>query len=259
MQLNLCKYQGTGNDFILLDNREGKIVLNQMQREFLCNRKFGVGADGLILLENEPGFDFKMIYYNSDGLESSMCGNGGRCISAFANRLGIIENKSKFLAIDGEHISEIKNENVSLQMKNIYSIEKGDGYFFLDTGSPHYVKFVENLENFSVVEEGKKIRNNTRFLKKGTNVNFIERKNEGLWVRTYERGVENETLACGTGVTAACIVAGLTQKSTKKNSCEAITPGGKLFVKFNQVDENTFDNIWLEGPALFVFEAMIKI
>jgi diaminopimelate epimerase len=259
MQLHCYKYQGTGNDFVLLDNREKNISLTTEQIKWLCNRRFGIGADGLILLELEPGIDFKMVYFNSDGNESSMCGNGGRCITAFAKYLGIINTEAKFLAIDGIHEAKIDSDLVSLKMNDVRQVEVGENYFYLNTGSPHYVKFVNNLEEFNVFKEGKKIRNNDRFVFEGTNVNFIEKIDHELFVRTYERGVENETLSCGTGVTAAALVAALKGVSTDKNNCAIKTLGGHLNVKFDKVLENTFYNIWLQGPATFVFKTTIDV
>ncbi|MES2566498.1 MAG: diaminopimelate epimerase [Bacteroidota bacterium] len=259
MQLECFKYQGTGNDFVLIDNREKTISLSTDQIKWLCDRRFGIGADGLMLLELEPGVDFKMVYFNSDGNESSMCGNGGRCITAFAKRLGIIESEAKFLAIDGIHDSKINEEAVSLKMNDVRQIEVGEDYFYLNTGSPHYVKFVKDLEKMNVVEEGKKIRYNSRFAEEGTNVNFIEKNENELFVRTYERGVEDETLSCGTGVTAAALIAAYKGQSTDKNNCAIKTLGGHLNVKFEKVLENTFYNIWLEGPANFVFKTNIEI
>lgn len=259
MQLQCYKYQGTGNDFVLIDNREKTISLTTEQIKWLCNRRFGIGADGLMLLELEPGIDFKMVYYNSDGNESSMCGNGGRCITAFAKRLGIITTEAKFLAIDGIHEAKINNDFVSLKMNDVRQMEVGEDYCYLNTGSPHYVKFVNDIENVDVFAEGKKIRYNTRFSEEGTNVNFIEKKDNELFVRTYERGVENETLSCGTGVTASALVAALKGVSTDKNNCSIKTLGGNLNVKFDKVLENTFYNIWLEGPATFVFNTTIEL
>jgi diaminopimelate epimerase len=259
MILHFYKYQGAGNDFIIIDNRDKKIDPTKDQIEIMCDRKFGIGADGLMLLEKTPGYDFKMVYFNSDGNESSMCGNGGRCIAAFAQRLGVVKDKANFLAVDGPHQAEIKEDWVSLEMKNVEQVEKGEDYFFLDTGSPHYVKFVTDIEHFPVVEEAQKIRYNDRFREKGTNVNFAEKKNGTVIVRTYERGVENETLACGTGVTAVSLVAGMEGISTESNGCKILTPGGELYVKFHQSNGNKFDSIKLEGPARFVFEGEIEI
>ena len=196
MQISFDKYQGTGNDFILIDNRKMEIQLSVEQIAFLCHRKFGIGADGLMLLELEPGLKFKMVYFNSDGKESSMCGNGGRCITAFAKKLGIITDSAKFLAIDWVHEATINEQNyVSLKMNDVKSVESGADFFYLNTGSPHYVKMVEGVKNYNVFEEGKKIRNSERFLTEGTNVNFIEKTDDGVFVRTYERGVEGETLS----------------------------------------------------------------
>ncbi len=259
MKLNCYKYQGTGNDFVLIDNRDNSIELTAEQIKRLCDRRFGIGADGLMLLENEVGIDFKMVYYNSDGNESSMCGNGGRCITAFAKRLGIIESSVKFIAIDGLHDAKIIDDFVSLKMNDVKQVEIGDDFYFLNTGSPHYVKFVNNIDALDVYNEGKNIRYNSRFKEEGTNVNFIERTENELIVRTYERGVENETLSCGTGVTAAALVAAIANKSAGKNNCMIKTLGGNLNVKFEKVLDNHFYNIWLEGAATFVFEAKIEL
>ncbi|HEX7412587.1 MAG TPA: diaminopimelate epimerase, partial [Bacteroidia bacterium] len=198
MNLHFYKYQGCGNDFIVLDNRSKEINLTTQQINKLCNRHFGIGADGLMLLENQKGYDFKMVYYNSDGNESSMCGNGGRCITAFAQRLHLIKDKAHFMAIDGEHTSFIADKIISLKMNDVPKIEKYEDYYFVNTGSPHVVKWIENIHDYNVFEEGKKIRYSEPFNSKGgTNVNFIQYKDDKLFVRTYERGVENETLACG--------------------------------------------------------------
>lgn len=260
MQISFEKYQGTGNDFILIDNRKKEIQLSFKQIAFLCDRKFGIGADGLMLLELEPGVKFKMVYFNSDGNESSMCGNGGRCITAYAKKLGIITDSAKFIAIDGVHEATINDQNyVSLKMNDVKSVESGDGFFYLNTGSPHYVKIVEGVKDYNVFEEGKKIRNNERFAEEGTNVNFIEKTDDGVFVRTYERGVEGETLSCGTGVTASALVAAMNGLSNEKNSCKVSTLGGDLNVKFDKVLESNFYNIWLEGPAEFVFSGTIEL
>lgn len=259
MQLDCYKYQGTGNDFILLDNRENTISLIPEHINWLCNRNFGIGADGLMLLELTPDADFKMVYYNNDGKESSMCGNGGRCIVAFAKLLGLVTDTTKFLAIDGLHDAIIKSDNISLKMNDVRHIEIGEDYFYLNTGSPHYVKLVSDLKTVDVVAEARKTRYNKRFIEEGTNVNFIECIDNELLVRTYERGVENETLSCGTGVTAAAIIASLKGISTDKNSCVIKTLGGTLHVTFDKVLDSTFYNIWLEGPANFVFKTKIDV
>lgn len=260
MELKFYKYQGTGNDFILLDNRDNNISLTTEQVNFLCNRRFGVGADGLILLELEPGVDFKMVYYNSDGNLSSMCGNGGRCIVAFASLLGLIGSKTKFMAVDGLHEAVVQEDGtVGLKMKDVNHVEEGEDYFYLDTGSPHYVKVVEGIEAYDVFNEGRTIRYNNRFEAEGTNVNFIEKKEKGLFVRTYERGVEAETLSCGTGVTAAALVAAINGMASGKNNCSIQTPGGWLEVSFEKVLDKHFYNIWLKGPATLVFSGAISL
>ena len=260
MQLSFYKYQGTGNDFILIDNRLNAIALTTEQIRWLCDRRFGIGADGLILLELENDADFKMVYYNSDGNPSSMCGNGGRCITAFAKQLGIIKNKAKFLATDGWHEASIdENEIVALKMKDVKSIEVGADFFYLNTGSPHYVKIAKAIEHLDVKNSGSAIRYNNRFKEEGTNVNFIERQDDYLFVRTYERGVEDETFSCGTGVVASAIVAAISGISTSKNACLIKTLGGNLEVKFERVLEQNFYNIWLIGPAVMVFNGSINL
>jgi diaminopimelate epimerase len=260
MQVQFHKYQGTGNDFILMDNRQSNFMFTQEQVAFMCNRKFGIGADGLMLLEPEPGVDFKMVYYNSDGNLSSMCGNGGRCMVAFAKALGIVNDKAKFLAVDGIHEASIADDGiVSLKMQDVKHIQAGEDFFYLDTGSPHYVKVVEGLDKYDVFSEGKKIRNSERFVEAGTNVNFVEKTNDVLFVRTYERGVEGETLSCGTGVTAAALVASLLGIANTKNNCHIKTLGGLLEVSFEKVLDQHFYNIWLKGPAQLVFKGNINL
>ena len=260
MQIQFYKYQGTGNDFVLIDNRKNDIELVPEQIKLLCHRRYGIGADGLMFLELEPGVDFKMVYFNSDGNPSSMCGNGGRCITAFAKQLGLIINTAKFIAIDGLHEATIdENEIVCLKMSDVKEIEIGDDYFYLNTGSPHYVKLVNDAQNFDVVANGKNIRYNERFTEEGTNVNFIEKINDELFVRTYERGVEGETYSCGTGVTAAALVAAMLGISNSKNNCFIKTLGGNLEVTFDKVLEQNFYNIWLKGAAKLVFTGNITL
>ncbi|MEO1262221.1 MAG: diaminopimelate epimerase [Bacteroidota bacterium] len=254
-EIPFIKYQGTGNDFVMIDNREKPhLTINETALiEQICNRKFGIGADGLILLQNKQGFDFEMIYFNADGRQSSMCGNGGRCIVAFAKELGIIEQNCHFMAIDGEHEAVIhENGWVDLKIGNVPNVEQGDGYFILDTGSPHYVVFVEDLSDINVVESGQLIRYSDRFRKEGINVNFVEKEPSGVVVGTYERGVENETLSCGTGVTAAAIATFLKDGSTGKKEIPIGTKGGHLKVKLER-NNGIFQNIWLCGPATKVF------
>ena len=258
-QITFYKYQGTGNDFIMIDNRYQIFPKNDTKLiERLCDRKFGIGADGLILLELSNLQDFTMIYYNANGNEGSMCGNGGRCIVAFAKQLKIIDANTTFDAVDGLHEAQIANDVVSLKMKDVNEVELIDNYLFLDTGSPHHVTFVDDIDNFNVYTHGKKIRYGSPYFDKGTNVNFVEQKNENTFkVRTYERGVENETLSCGTGVTAVAIAAHKSQKTNKTNvSLETL--GGTLEVSFD-VDNNSFENVFLKGKATRVFKGEFEI
>lgn len=265
MQIKFYKYQGTGNDFIIIDNRKKKFpISNSNLVAFLCDRKFGIGADGLMLLQNKKGYDFEMVYYNSDGNPSSMCGNGGRCLVAFAYHLGVIKKKAKFLAVDGQHEAEIISKDgnslqVKLKMQDVTKIEKIKNDLFLNTGSPHYIKFVKNLSSFNVFDEGKKVRYSNKFKNEGTNVNFLEFKNNCLHVRTYERGVENETLSCGTGVTAAALAYAYLNNKKKIKNLLVDTPGGILKIHFNKIAQESFNDIWLEGPATLVFEGKIKV
>lgn len=259
MQVNFFKYHGTGNDFIIMDNRKGKNTFTAEQVAAMCHRRFGIGADGLIMLETEPGVDFRMVYYNSDGNTSSLCGNGGRCIVAFAKHLGLVQNKARFMAADGLHEAMIDDDQIALKMQDVKNIEAGADYYFLDTGSPHYVKFVSGIEQFDVKGEGRRIRNSERFAEAGTNVNFMEKTDDDIIVRTYERGVEDETYSCGTGVTAAALVAAMRGLSTSRNSCTVRTLGGTLDVTFEKVLEYNFYNIWLKGPARLVFTGEITL
>jgi diaminopimelate epimerase len=261
MILEFYKYEGAGNDFILLDDRTGifpSIHYDLVKR--LCDRRFGIGADGLMLLRSCPGYDFNMVYYNSDGREGTMCGNGGRCIAAFAEKLGIVQKRARFMAIDGEHLATLMAEHyVRLKMSDVQGIESGKGYYYLNTGSPHYVTFVTGLAGLDVFTAGRDIRFNNRFREEGTNVNFVEEVGDHLFVRTYERGVENETLACGTGVVAAVISAYLKRKSDKIAwSMPVKVMGGQLQVSFT-VQDDRFTDIWLEGPATYVFQGKITL
>ncbi|NTW31894.1 MAG: diaminopimelate epimerase [Bacteroidetes bacterium] len=267
MILRFYKYQGTGNDFILIDNRSfvlrnhidyTNIIAN------LCNRRFGIGADGLILINKSDEADFAMQYFNSDGKEGTMCGNGGRCSVAFVNYLGIIKEKTTFIAIDGLHEAIICNKEkdttlVSLKMKEINNVEKYDQGYILDTGSPHYVCFKENAESIDVYNEGKKIRNNTKFFKKGVNVDFATIYKDYIYVRTYERGVEAETLSCGTGAVATAIAASISDNENKNNEFTLITKGGKLYVHFDKISKTLFTDIWLKGNVTNVFKGDINI
>ena len=258
MQIAFNKYQGTGNDFIIIDNREGQFnpadtnLINK-----LCDRRFGIGADGLILISLHKQYDFEMKYFNSDGNVGSMCGNGGRCTADFAFRSGIAGRKQKFLAYDGPHEAEIDNGIIRLQMNDVTGIKKIKGNYFLNTGSPHYVCFVKNVSELDVFNEGKKIRWSDDFKPGGTNVNFVGLTDDGIFVRTFERGVEDETLSCGTGVTASAI-ASVLSGHFDSNVINVRTPGGDLSVEMKAGDEKITD-IRLSGPATFVFEGKIEV
>lgn len=247
------KYQGTGNDFVMIDNRDGQFPVSQAYIEHLCHRRFGIGADGLILLQNDPDYDFRMVYFNADGREGSMCGNGGRCTVRFAEDLGIFSGSTTFIAVDGEHEATANSEVIALKMGEVHSLEQHEEYDFMNTGSPHYVKYVSDISNFDVFNEGRKIRYADEWVKRGgTNVNFVELlENETLYVRTYERGVEDETYSCGTGVTACALSAYL--KYNKASPVKIITNGGNLQVSFDK----DFQNIRLIGPAVRVFEGIL--
>jgi diaminopimelate epimerase len=261
MILQFNKYQGTGNDFILADNRNGDYSsLSQEQIHRLCDRRFGIGADGLMLLNGKPGFDFEMKYYNADGREGSMCGNGGRCMVKFAYHLRIHRELYRFLASDGVHEAEIDTDGiVSLKMKDVKAIRKFQNDFILDTGSPHYVKMVPDVMNYEVYKKGYEIRHSREFEEEGINVNFVEQLNEPdkIIVRTFERGVEDETFSCGTGVTAAALVCFHNENGF--NEVEVKTIGGPLSVEFDRVNDNHYTNIWLCGPAEKVFEGQVEI
>ncbi len=260
MKIEFHKYQGTGNDFILLDNRSKTYdQLTEKQVALMCNRRFGIGADGLILLNLKEGFDLEMKYYNADGAEGSMCGNGGRCMIKFVASLGIRKNNYHFLAVDGEHEAEIDtNGLVRLKMANVNKVEVHSNYFILNTGSPHYVKYIKDIMKMDVKNSGRMIRYSPAFEKDGINVNFVESMDDDkIYVRTYERGVEDETLSCGTGVTASALIAA--HNDNGFNRVEVKTPGGNLSVEFDKVDDNHFENIWLNGPANFVFKGEMEL
>jgi len=261
MRTEFFKYQGTGNDFVIIDNRNGHdIKLTPEQVKKLCDRKYGIGADGLMLLNDKTGFDFEMVYFNSDGREGTMCGNGGRCMIKFADSIGIQRESYKFMATDGVHEARIDaNGIVYLKMNDVDMIVNHHSDFLVDTGSPHYVKLVPQLAALDVVKKGREIRYSREFEKEGINVNFVEQLDEPdkIFVRTYERGVENETLSCGTGVTAAALVCYHNENGF--NEVEVKTLGGRLNVEFDRVDDGKFRNIWLCGPAERVFAGNIEI
>jgi len=260
MKIHFHKYQGTGNDFVILDNRDGRYnALTSEQVKDICDRRFGIGADGLMMLNEKPGYDFEMKYYNADGGESSMCGNGGRCLVKFAANNGIRKDIYHFIASDGPHEAEIDADGtVSLKMKDVTTIAEHGSDFVLDTGSPHYVKLINDVMNYDVYKKGQAIRNSDEFAKKGINVNFVQQKGDyEIIVRTYERGVEDETLSCGTGVTAAALVC--YHNETGYNDVTVITKGGKLTVEYDRLNEDNYTNIFLCGPAEKVYEGDIEL
>lgn len=259
MFLHFQKYHGAGNDFIIIDLNKEPLTLSNNEVAFLCDRHFGIGADGLMLLKKHSRYDFEMVYHNSDGIPATMCGNGGRCIVSFAFKHGYIKNKTTFIASDGIHEAEVINENyIRLKMQDVNAIQKFDDGYFINTGSPHFVTFSHDLNKVNVFEKGKEIRHEKRFGVEGTNVNFCHIENDNsLTIYTFERGVENETLACGTGSVASAIA--LCQSKTDGDySINIQAKGGKLNVSFRKVGKN-FSNIWLSGSAIFVFEGTIKI
>ena len=257
MLLNFSKYQGTGNNFVMVDNRTKTFPNGNTDIiSYLCDRNFGIGADGIILIENDNESDFRMIYYNPDGTET-MCGNGGRCAVAFARDLGMIKDETTFNAFDGFHFASLNGENISLQMIDIDTIQNHEDYSFLNTGTPHHVELVDDLTDYPVFSRGKELRYDL-YGDKGSNINFVEQKNSDTFrVRTYEKGVENETLACGTGVTAVAIAmhhSGKTAADTIKLPVE----GGTLKVSFDFSD-GKYSNVFLIGPAKFIFKGNIEL
>jgi len=256
VRIDFFKYQGTGNDFIMLDNLNGQYdAINVKAIQFLCDRKFGVGADGLIKLSSHSEFDFEVEYYNSDGSQS-FCGNGARCSIAFANRLGLIDVETNFVAIDGAHRGKIVNDTVFLEMSDVSVLNRDGDDYVLDTGSPHYVHFKNPNEEVDIVKFGKEVRYSAKYKTEGINVNFIEEVNPNeVFVETYERGVEDETLSCGTGVTACALV--LMHDKNIENVIVK-TKGGTLGVSAEK-DGQGFTNIWLSGPAELVFNGSVDI
>ncbi|MEM6893398.1 MAG: diaminopimelate epimerase [Bacteroidota bacterium] len=258
MEIEFFKYQGTGNDFVLIDNRNGSFPKTDTDCiKYLCDRRFGIGGDGLILLENDDEVDFKMVYFNSDGAESTMCGNGGRCMVAFAKHLGVINtNETNFRAVDGLHAATMEaTEKVKLKMKDVDEVIERESHLFLDTGSPHHVQMVKNIDGLNVQLEGSKIRYGL-YGQSGSNVNFVEPSEGRFKVRTYERGVEAETLSCGTGVTAVAIA--MHAKGFVNDGPVVLdTPGGELWVDF-ETNASGYQNIYLTGPAQLVFKGTVS-
>ncbi len=256
------KYHGAGNDFIMISDMENRIRLSPQDIAGLCHRRYGIGADGLIIVRPSDTSDYRMHYYNSDGKESTMCGNGGRCVAAFAYSQEIAGKEQYFNGPDGKHFAKILSfsegvSRVTLQLNNVTNLHQGNGYYTLDTGSPHYVAFGHNINSLDVKSQGRKIRFSSQFAPGGLNVNFAEEKNGKLFVRTYERGVEDETLSCGTGVTAAAL-AFAEEKKLQKGAVEILSRGGEMQVSFIK-ENNTFKNILLTGPAVLAFEGSVTL
>ena len=266
MSFPFYKCHGTGNDFIILDDRKKEFPYKSVKLiSGLCNRRTGIGADGLILLRNHTRTDFEMMYYNADGRIGSMCGNGGRCAAALAYKLGIAGKKSLMQTVDGIHSAEILsadsakgNFRVKISMNDVNGIKKYSDCIFIDTGSPHCICFVNDVNKTDVISEGRKLRYDKRFAPGGVNINFVVNGKNKLQVRTYERGVEDETLSCGTGVVASALSTTLNGKARGKKTVGVKTPGGDLKVHFAHSNSH-FSNIFLEGPAIVVYKGDIEI
>ena len=259
MTIHFHKYQGTGNDFILIDNLSGEYSFVDIQHvQQLCNRRFGIGADGLILINFHPTLDFEADYYNSDG-SKSFCGNGARCAVKFYARNQENQTEFKFMAIDGVHSARIVNSEISLEMSSVEAIEKYQNDFVLNTGSPHYVQLVDDLDNLDVVRLGRQIRYSDQFKQVGINVNFVKQIGQKhISIRTYERGVEDETLSCGTGATACALVEGRSFSEGNHSVCVDVL-GGQLQVSYERHEDGSFSHVNLKGPATFVFEGAIHV
>lgn len=276
--MTFYKYQGAGNDFLIADNRSGELQLSTEQIASLCDRRYGVGADGLMLLECSAEYDFRMVYFNSDGSGGMMCGNGGRCMVAFAADQGI--EHFDFDAADGFHTAQIlaasgAQKTVRLKMKDVADIQKYESLTgvnvpsqgcFLDTGTRHYVRFVEGLESYDIVSEGRDIRYNGQELQPvGANVNYVEPFDGGVKVRTYEKGVEDETFACGTGIVASCVasyVTGLKPSETFEDGRVKYVVMAKkdaLSVDFIPSETLVAKDVWLTGPATFVAKIIVEL
>ena len=255
--IHFHKYQATGNDFVIVDNRDAKLTFTNEQIARICHPKFGVGADGLMLIENHPTLNFHLEYFNNDG-SKSLCGNGCRAAVQFASTLGLVNGKATFTAFDGPHAAAIfPSGNIRLQMGDVKEIKMLGSDYYIHTGSPHYIRFVSDVNDYPVYEEGKKIRYHEAFQPGGTNVNFVELQgSNSIFVRTYERGVENETLSCGTGITAAALAASLKGFASPVN---VNTRGGNLIVEFKNGQSGTFREIYLIGPAKMVFKGQLEL
>ena len=257
--IHFTKYQGTGNDFIVIDNFRGQIDnLSTQEIKVLCNRRLGIGADGVIIIEKSKSSDFYMNYFNSDG-SKSFCGNGSRCAVHFANRLGLISNETKFEAIDGVHFASIHEKNISIQMCSVSNIENRKNNFVLNTGSPHFVKTSEDISSEYIREFGKSIRYSEDFSKEGINVNLMNILGENIIeIATYERGVEDETLSCGTGATACAIILNELTPTNGSRTVMVNVKGGQLTINYT-CSEGKYTNIFLTGPAIPVFNGTIEI
>jgi diaminopimelate epimerase len=255
MILPFAKFQGTGNDFILVDNLDGKLNLSKEQVIHLCDRKFGIGSDGIVLIEKDDQNDFDMVFYNPDASQS-FCGNGSRCAVKYASTLLDLNGTIRFNAIDGIHEAELIEDVVSVKMSKVLDISELNDDLFLDTGSPHFIRFKDQIDDLQIVEEAREVRYDAQFSPGGTNVNFVQLWEDGIKVRTYERGVENETLSCGTGVTACALASA--RKWGLESPLKVSTPGGNLSVSF-ATDNGGFEQIWLTGAATKVYEGQIEI
>lgn len=255
--MQFYKYQGTGNDFVIIDDRNQTFKLDTQAIAQLCHRRFGIGADGLMLLQEADGYDFRMVYFNSDGTEGTMCGNGGRCLVRFAADLGIVKEKAHFIAVDGPHLAHISPGSISLQMQDVANIAQHDDDYFTNTGSPHVVRYVQQVQFTDVKNIGAAIRYSEAYKgQNGTNVNFVEKLDpQTLFVRTYERGVEDETYSCGTGVTAAALVSNATKGMN--SPIQIKTLGGELAVQFEGNSTDGYTQLFLIGPAKHVFTGEI--
>lgn len=261
MTITFYKFHGTGNDFVILDNRNLFFTRGMTDiYRFLCDRHFGIGADGLMLFQNAAGFDFEMVYFNADGKESSMCGNGGRCMVEFARLMGMKKDAFTFIAVDGEHEAIMDQDNIRLKMSDVNSASRLLNHYIVETGSPHYVAFVDKVDSISVKKEGAEIRYSEKYRPDGINVNFVQKFANGLKIRTYERGVEDETFSCGTGVTAAALMYSVeSEMEIGLHSVDVETLGGTLQVNFQKISDSIFSDVWLTGPAKFVFKGEIEI
>lgn len=257
MNIKFSKYHGAGNDFIIINMMEIEFPLSTEQIAFLCDRRFGIGADGLMTLTPDNTSDFYMRYYNSNGCEGTMCGNGGRCISKFAFTRNICKSEIEFNSFDGIHKAIVNEQSVSLSMKDVPEIVKFEDGYFLDTGSPHFVSFIENMDSISIKDAGKRIADENRFAPRRTNVNFVETINDKVIIHTFERGVEKETLACGTGAIATAIALNFSGIAKSEN-IDINAKGGVLNVTF-KIKDNRYTDIVLSGPAMHVFDGIIDI